>query len=153
MSLSCVIFLCVFNITTCKNIRSHWSQLSLAGSIWLFWCLFRSLAFRKVFHKFYILASSVHRMLRLLLLLLLLLLRQVFTSSQSQICWSVRFRFVHFFICHWVSQPGSLRFKVIDQAITLSDFFCGGWFFDEIILQQHKCLNSDKFVVATKQIG
>ena len=41
---------------------------------------------------------SVHRMLRVLLLLLLLLLRQVFTSSQSQICLSVRFRFVHFFI-------------------------------------------------------
>ena len=40
--------------------------------------------------------QSVHRMLRvlLLLLLLLLLLRHVFTSSQSQICLSVRFGFV-----------------------------------------------------------
>ena len=39
---------------------------------------------------------SVHRMLRVLPLLLL---RQVFTSSQSQICLSVRFGFVHCFIC------------------------------------------------------
>ena len=43
--------------------------------------------------------QSVHRMLRVLLLLLLLLLCHVFTSSQSQICFSVRFRFVHCFIC------------------------------------------------------
>ena len=36
-------------------------------------------------------AKSVHRMLRVLLLLLLLLLCHVLTSSQSQICLSVRF--------------------------------------------------------------
>ena len=41
---------------------------------------------------------SVNGMLILLFLLLLLLL-QVFTSSQSQICLSVRFGFVHCFIC------------------------------------------------------
>ena len=47
----------------------------------------------------YKLMESVHRMLRVLLLLLLLLLRHVFTSSQSYICLSVRFGFVHCFIC------------------------------------------------------
>ena len=41
--------------------------------------------------------TSVHRMLRVLLLLLLLL-RQVFASSQSQICLSMRFGLVHFLI-------------------------------------------------------
>ena len=49
---------------------------------------------------------SVHRILRVLLLLLLLLLRflcHVFTSSQSQICLSVRFGFVHcFYLCMYV---------------------------------------------------
>ena len=51
--------------------------------------------------------KSVQRMLRVLLLLLLLLplLRHIFTSSKSQICFYVRFGFVHCFICIWEDLP------------------------------------------------
>ena len=76
---------------------------------------------------FKLVQKAVHRMLRvlllllfLLLLLLLLLLCHVVTSSQSQICLSVRFGFVHGFICIcWMHTPCTLRTHSVHAQCTL----------------------------------
>ena len=59
-------------------------------------------------------------LLIILLLLLLLLLCHIFTSSQSQICLSVRFGFVHCFICTcWMHAPCTLRVRSVHAPCTL----------------------------------